>query len=64
VGLSAAEISAVVVTGLLFFFSIASGGLVSVDRPVPAAVSLAHRVTPFLTLLSTAVMAYLMWIKV
>ena len=63
VGLSAAEIIAIVVTGLLFLFSIASGGLVSTDKPAHIVFSIAHKVTPFLTVLSTAVMAYLLWNK-
>ena len=59
VGLSAVEIVAIVVTGLLFLLSIASGGLVSTDKPQHTIISIAHKVSPYLALLSTAVMAYL-----
>lgn len=64
VGLSPVEIVAVVVTGLLFLAAILSGGLTSVDRPMSAALLIVHRVTPFLTVLSTAATLYLVvWAK-
>ena len=60
VGLSAAEISAIIVTGLLFLLAIVSGGLLSIDKPAHVAILLAHKVAPFLSILSTAVMFYLL----
>ena len=49
---------AVVITGLFFLGTIATGGLLSADKPESArarvAVLWAHRITPFLTVLSTA----------
>ena len=59
VGVSAVEIGAIVGTGLLFLLTIASGGLVSTDKPANVAILTAHRVLPYLTVLSTAVTMYL-----
>ena len=47
------ELTLAVATGVMFLTTIATGGLVSIDRPVPAAVKTLHRVTPILTALST-----------
>ena len=52
--LNAIDWSAVSVTGLFFAGTIATGGLWSVDKPMPAAVLTLHRITPFLTVLSSA----------
>ena len=52
--LSPSELTAAAVTGLLFLGTVASGGLLSTDQPMPAAVLRLHQVTPFLTALSTA----------
>ena len=57
--LSAGELAAGVITGLLFVGTIATGGLLSADKPMPAIVLWLHRTTPFLTVLSTAVTLYL-----
>jgi hypothetical protein len=58
--LGATELIAGVVTGLLFLSAIVSGGLLSIDKPMPAAVLMMHQIIPFLTLLSTAVTLYLL----
>jgi len=58
--LSAIELIASVVTGLLSLGTIVSGGLVSIDKPVPAAISMMHKLFPYLTVLSTAVTLYLL----
>jgi hypothetical protein len=58
--MSPVEIGATVVTALLFVLTVATGGLLSIGTPVHAAVSTAHRVGPFLTVLSTAVTIYLL----
>ena len=58
VGMSAVEIGAIIVTGLLFLFTILSGGLLSADKPAHTAVLTFHKVAPFLTILSTAVTIY------
>ncbi len=58
--MSAVETGAAAVTALLFVFTIATGGVLSTGKPAPAAVLAAHRVTPFLTVLSTAVTLYLL----
>jgi hypothetical protein len=54
------ELSASVVTGLLFLFTFISGGLLSTGKPVQAAVLAIHKVTPLLTLLSAAATMYLL----
>jgi hypothetical protein len=58
--LGATGLFAGVVTGLLFLGTGIAGGLLSTDKPVPAAISWMHRITPFLTVLSTAVTQYLL----
>ena len=51
---------AVVITGLFFMGTIATGGLLSAGEPKSASVLWAHRITPFLTVLSTAAALYLL----
>jgi hypothetical protein len=58
--LGATELVAGVVTGLLFLGTGISGGLVSTDHSQPPAVLYIHRITPFLTALSTAVTLYVL----
>jgi hypothetical protein len=58
--LSAIEMTAVVVSGLLFLGTIISGGLLSAENSIPAAVSVMHQITPYLTVLSTAATLYLL----
>ena len=60
VGLGASELGASVVTGLLFLFTIATGGLLSTEKPAKGAVLTIHRVTPVLTVLSSVVTLYLL----
>jgi len=58
--LSTIQLTAGVVTGLFFLDAIVSGGLLSTDKPMPAAILTMHRITPFLTVLSAAVTLYLL----
>lgn len=58
--LSAVEWLAFVVAGLFFIATIVFGGLVSIDKPMPAVVSLAHKLLPYLTVVSTAISLYLL----
>ena len=58
--LSPIEITAIVVTVLFFAGNVATGGLLSTDKPTPAAILKMHQITPFLTVLSTAVTLYLL----
>ena len=60
VTLRAIDWIAVAVTGLFFLGTIATGGLLSTDRPKSTAVLWLHRITPFLTVLSTAATLYLL----
>jgi hypothetical protein len=57
--LSPVEITAGVVTVLFFAGTIVAGGLLSIDKSMPAAVLTMHQVAPFLTMLSTAATLYL-----
>lgn len=57
-GLSKPELIASVVTGLFFLATIIIGGLLSTDKPMPAAITRMHQVMPFLTVLSTAATFY------
>jgi hypothetical protein len=54
------QLAAVVVTGLCFVATIVTGGLVSIDKPMPAALSSIHHLLPYATLLSTAGALYLL----
>jgi hypothetical protein len=56
--LNTIELTAGVVTGLFFLSTIISGGLLSTGKPMPAAILTLHQITPFLTVLSTAVTLY------
>ena len=58
-GLSGAQVGALVVSGVLFLVAIGTGGVLSMVRPAPAIVSIAHKVAPYLALVSTAVTIYL-----
>ena len=57
--LNAAEWIAIVVTGLCFLGTVASGGFLSSDEPRPVAVLRVHQIVPVLTLLSSAATLYL-----
>ena len=58
--LSPLEITACAVTGLLFACTIIAGGLVSIEKPMPAAIPLMHKIFPYLTVLATAVTLFLL----
>jgi hypothetical protein len=58
VGLSGAQVSALVVSGVLFLVAIGTGGVLSMDRPAPAIVSIAHKVAPYLALVSSVASIY------
>ena len=51
---------AVVVSGFLFLGTGVAGGLVSIDKPMPAVVQRIHQIAPYLTVLSTAGTLYLL----
>jgi len=59
--LSPLERAACLLTGLLFIATIATGGLLSIDQPIPPFVHRLHQVIPFLTLLSSAATLYLLY---
>jgi hypothetical protein len=58
--LSPVEITAIVVTVLFFAGTVATGGLLSTDKPMSAAVLRMHQIAPYPTVLSTAVTLYLL----
>jgi hypothetical protein len=58
--LDAPEILASAVTGLCFLGSIVTGGLVSIEKPMPAAILTVHRLTPIVTVLAAAALLYLL----
>jgi hypothetical protein len=63
VTLSTIELTAVVVTGLFFLGAIITGGLLSTDKPMPMIILRLHQIIPYLTVLSTAIMLYLLLIR-
>ena len=60
VGLAPLQVAAIVFAGLCFIVTIIAGGLLSIDRPMPAVLGVIHRFAPYLTLLSTAATLYLL----
>jgi hypothetical protein len=54
------EIIAIVVTVLSFVATVIAGGLLSIDKPMPAAISMMHKLLPYVAVLSTAVTLYLL----
>jgi len=59
ISLNATEWIAIVITGLCFLVTVASGGFLSADKPMPAAVLRVHQVGPVLAALSSAATLYL-----
>jgi hypothetical protein len=60
VPLNATEWIAIVVTGLCFLGTVASGGFLSSDKPMPVAVLRVHQIVPVLTLIASGATLYLM----
>jgi hypothetical protein len=58
--LGASEWAATVVSGVLFLSLAATGGLLSVDKPMPTAVQRTHQIVPYLTVLSSATALFLL----
>ena len=54
------EIIAIVVTVLFFAGTVTAGGLLSIDKPMPAAISMMHKLFPYPTVLSTVANLYLL----
>jgi hypothetical protein len=57
--LSTTEWIAIMATGLCFLVTVASGGFLSSNKPMPVAVLRVHQIVPVLTVLSTATTLYL-----
>ena len=60
VPLSPIETTSIVITVLLFLITVAAGGLLSVEKEMPLLVSLVHKFSPYLIVLSTAATLYLL----
>ncbi len=60
VGLSAAAWGAGIAAGMLFVSLIATGGLLSTGKMLPAIVLKIHQIAPYLTVLATAITLYLL----
>ena len=58
--LTATQVWSGTVAGVFFLGSIATGGILSTDKPAPPFVLILHRVTPFLTVLASAIALYLL----
>ena len=55
-----AALGVIAAAGALFVLTIVTGGLVSLEKPMPAAVRWAHRARPFLTLAAEAAAFWLL----
>ena len=60
-GLNSAQTAFVTTTVLLFVILVAAGGFLSAKESVPHAVLIIHRIFPYLAVLSTAAMLYLVF---
>jgi hypothetical protein len=58
--LGPAQMTAIGVTALCFLATMLTGGLLSIDKTMPAIVLKLHQMTPYLTVLSTAITLYLL----
>jgi hypothetical protein len=58
--LGAVEIGAIAVTVLFFVGTVAAGGMLSIERPMPALVQTLHQVIPALAVLSSGGTLYLL----
>jgi hypothetical protein len=54
------EVSAIVITALLFLCLLISGGLLSIVKQVPTAIRTIHHVAPYLAVISAAATFYLL----
>jgi hypothetical protein len=54
------QIAVIVITVLLFAVNVATGSLLSTNKPMPETVSLINRFFPYLTAVSTGIMLYLL----
>lgn len=54
------EIIAVGIAVLFFVVDVATGGLLSTEKPMPLSVTVVHKFTPYLTVLSTIAFLYLL----
>jgi len=55
------QITLIAITVLCFVINVATGSLLSSNKPMPKAISLLNKYFPYLTLVSTAGMVYLLW---
>ena len=53
------QITAIAIISLCFLVMMITGGLLSIDKTMPESVHKLHQITPYLTVLSTAVGLYL-----
>jgi hypothetical protein len=61
--LSPSQILVLVITAVCFIATMATGALLSIDKPMPLIVHRFHQIIPFLTLLSTSATLYLLLVK-
>lgn len=54
------EIIVIVVTVSFFVATVTAGGLLSIDKPMPTAISMMHKLLPYASVLSIAVTLYLL----
>jgi len=56
----AIRLALIAITILLFAINVATGSLLSTNKPMPAPVTIMNKLMPYLTVISTAVMLYLL----
>jgi len=57
-GFQPVQIAAIAAAGVCFIATILAGGLASIDPPLPGVFAAIHKVSPYLTVLSTAAAVY------
>ena len=60
ISLTPLQMVAIAITVLLFITTVAAGGMLSIDKPMPLFVSWIHKLLPFLTVISTGGTVYLL----
>lgn len=57
------QLIALIVAALFFLATVATGGMLSVDKVFPPIVSVLHKALPFVTIVTTSVSLYLLLMK-
>jgi hypothetical protein len=57
------QVIVIVVTGICFLIMMITGGLLSIEKSMPAVIHKTHQITPYLTLISVSLTLYLLLLQ-